>query len=178
MAFPGYVAPTAFVVDAGVLLLGSTPIGASRGGIAFDPGITYRHVEFDGRTTEIAGLHRIVEYNATLKGEFLDLSDAAIARYFPGSTSDGSSNNLFTMKSARDFLVTGDYLTNLKFVGQQSDGATENIIITFARCLVKEPSFKTNDRDEGLFSVTFQAVLDINASDLEAAPFTITKAAT
>lgn len=177
MAFPGYSAPSAFVLDAGVIMVGSTVIGATRGGMTFDPGIEYRHIEFDGKTTDIAGLHRIVEYNATISGEMLDLTDAAISRYFPGSSSDGSSNNLFTMKAARDMLVTGDYLTNLIWKGQQSDGTAENLIITFARALVQDVSFRTNDRDEGLVSVTFKAVLDVNASDLEAAPFTITKAA-
>lgn len=177
MAFPGYSAPAAFVIDAGVLLVGSTAIGATRDGMKFDPGITYRHVEFDGKTTDIAGLHRIVEYNATMAAQLLDLSDAAIGRYNPGSSSDGSANNLFTMKAARSFLVTGDYLTNVKFVGQQSDGAAENIIITFARALVEKVSFKTNDRDEALIDIVIKAVLDVNATNLEAAPFTITKAA-
>lgn len=177
MSFPGYSAPAAFVIDAGVLLVGSTPIGATRGGVAFDPGISYRHVEFDGKTTDIAGLHRITEYAPTLSGDLLDLTDAAIGRYFPGSSSDGSSNNLFTMKAARAFLVTGDYLTNVKFVGSQSDGAAETIVITFARALVEKATFKTNDKDEALVSVTLRAVLDVNATNLEAAPFTITKAA-
>lgn len=177
MAFPGYTAPTAFVVDAGVFLVGSTPIGATRGGMQFDPGVVYRHVEFDGKTTDIAGLHRITEYNATMTADMMDLTDAAISRYFPGATSDGSANNLFTMKDARDFLVTGDYLTTLKFVGQQSDGATENLIITFPRALVQINNIRTNDKDESLVNVTFKAVLDVNASNLEAPPFTITKAA-
>jgi hypothetical protein len=177
MAFPGYSAPSAFVLDAGVIMVGSTVIGATRGGMAFDPGMTLRHVEFDGKTTDIAGLHRIVEWNATISGDMLDTTDAAIGRYFAGSSSDGSANNLFTMKAARDFFVTGDYLSNLIWKGQQSDGTAENLIITFARALVEKATFKTNDRDEGMWSVTFKAVLDVNASDLEAAPFTITKAA-
>lgn len=177
MAFPGYSAPSAVVLDAGVLMVGSTVIGATRGGMTFDPGMQLRHVEFDGKTTDIAGLHRIVEWNATISGDVLDTTDAAIGRYFPGSTSDGSSDNLFTMKAARDFFVTGDYLTDFKFKGQQTDGTTENLIITFARALVESASFKTNDRDEGVWTIKVKAVLDINAADLEAAPFTITKAA-
>ena len=177
MAFPGYSAPTAFVIDAGVLLVGSTVIGSTLGGIKFDDGKVYRHVEFDGKTTDIAGLHRITEYNATLSGQLLDLTDAAISRYNPGSTSDGSANNLFTMKPAREFLVTGDYLTNVKFVGQQSDGSNETFVITFPRALVEKVSFKTNDKNEGLIDIVIKAVLDIGATDLELAPFTITKAA-
>lgn len=175
MAFPGYSAPAAIVVDAGVFLVGSTPIGATRGGMTFDPGIEIRHVEFDGKTTDIAGLHRIVEYNSTMTAQILDLSDAAISRYFPGSTSDGSADNLFTMKDARDFWVTGDYLTNLKFVGAQSSGASDSLIITFARAMVTVNSITTNDRDEALVDVVFKAVLDVNATNLEAPPFTITR---
>ena len=177
MAFPGYAAPQAVVLDAGVLMVGSTVIGATRGGMTFDPGVQLRHIEFDGKTTDIAGLHRIVEYNTTISGDILDTTDAAIGRYFPGATSDGSSDNLFTMKDARDFFVTGDYLTNFKFKGQQTDGTNENLIITFPRALVESATFKTNDRDEGVWTVTIKAVLDVNASNLEAAPFTITKAA-
>lgn len=177
MAFPGYSAPSAFVLDAGVFMVGSTVIGATRGGMKFTEGKEIRHIEFDGLTTEIAGLHRITSYNTTMSGEMLDTTDAAISRYFPGSTSDGSSDNLFTMKDARAMFATGDYLTNLIWKGQTSDGATENLIVTFPRALVLDPVLTTNDKNEGVWSITFKAVLDINATDLEAAPFTITKAA-
>lgn len=177
MAFPGYTAPQAFGIDAGVFLVGSTPIGATKGGMQFDPGVEIRHIEFDGLSTEIAGLHRITKYTATMSAKVLDLTDAALSRYFPGATSDGSSNNLFTMKDAREFWVTGDYLTNLKFVQQQSDGSAESFVITFARAMVKVNSITTEDNNETVVDVTFTAVLDVGATDLEAAPYTITKAA-
>lgn len=174
MAFPGYTAPSAFVLDAGIIRVGSTVVGATRGGMQFEEGKEMRHVEFDGKTTDIAGLHRITAYNTTMSGDFLDCSDAAIGRYFPGSTSDGSTDNLWTMKAARDLFVTGDYLTNLQWVGQSSISGTETMVITFPRAFVEQASFRTNDKDEGIWSVTFKAVLDVNATDLEAAPFTIT----
>lgn len=174
MSFPGYAAPQAFVVDAGVLMVGSNVIGATRGGLKFDPGITYRHVEFDGKTSDIEQLHRITEYNSTISGKMKDLTDAAISRYFPGATSDGSSNNLFTMKSARAFLGSGDYLSNVKLVASQSDG--ETIVVTFAKALVEKVSFTTQDKDEADVEISIRAVLASSAA-LEAPPFTITKAA-
>lgn len=174
MAFPGYAAPTGFVVDAAVLLVGSTPMGASDGGITFNPGREVRHVEFDGKTSEIAGLHRVTAYGPTITGRFKDLSGAAILRYEPGSTSDGSSTNLFTMKPARDFWVTGDYLAAVKLKGNRTPvgGVTKALVVNFAYAYVQSYQIITLDKDEADVELTLIGVLAPGATDLELCPYT------
>lgn len=171
MAFPGYAAPTGFVVDAAVLLHGSTPMGATKGGLTWNPGKEIRHVEFDGLSTEIAGLHRILAYKPTISGNMKDLSAAAIGRYEPGSTSDGSSTNTYTMKPAKEFYASGDYLQDVTFKGNRSDGKA--FVIKLAWAIVREYNITTPDRNEADVAITLEGVLQPGATDLELCPYTI-----
>lgn len=173
--FPGYAVPTAFAIDAGVLQIGSTLFGPSLGGIEFVPGIEWRHIAFDGLAGKIAGLDRPTGFETTLKGKFKNLTDTAISQMFSGSTSDGSTDNLWTMPAAGVFLsASTGYLADVKLLCQQSDG--ETFIITFPYALPTVNSITTQDKNEADIDVTFEARLPGSPADLRICPFTITKA--
>src|SRR5690349_680429 len=88
VTWPGRPKPTAEILDAGVLFVGATPaaFGAFSGGLSFDPGITWRESEYDGKTTHVAGDDRIAQYDAKITGKVKDVSSTLIAMLEPGST--------------------------------------------------------------------------------------------
>jgi hypothetical protein len=171
MAFPGYSKPTEYVFDAGIVQVGGTTAFVSEGGVTFDPGVEIRHIEFDGMQSEYVGGHRIVGRRPTLSGRFKDLSAAAMLRYEPGSTSDGSTgSNTVTPKAGRDFFDTGDYLADVTFVLNKSDGKAVRIVFDYA--LVTSYRIITPDKDEADVELTISGVLSASSA-LEDCPFTI-----
>lgn len=172
-AFPGYVLPNQFPVDAGVLYVGSTPVGmgATKGGLKWDPAEEWQHVEYDGKSSESEGLHRVVDYSKNkLSGQILDLTGVAIGRYSPGSTSDGSTGtNTITPIDAFVFLSTGAYLANVTWFIRRSNNSTLIVVMPFA--LIKKYTLDTKPKVEGTASIELTAVQPQNPADLAACPY-------
>lgn len=173
MTFPGYVKPSGFGVDAGVVYVGTTPVGmgATEGGLTFDPGKEIGHPTFDGMTSEIAGLHRVLDYSANkLSGDMLDLSGVAIGRYEPGSTSSSTSGtNTITPIDATVFLQSGDYLRAVTFIGRRSDGKTIQVYMDWA--IIKKYTVKSAPKKETLVSIEIAAVLAPTETNLNKCPY-------
>jgi hypothetical protein len=161
-----------FLVDAGMLYVGSTPVGwgPTRGGLTFDPGITTRVPEFDGRTTPIDGTGRVTEYNSKITGQILDKSALALGRMLPGYTSDGSTNNVIKPRDARTFISTGDTLADVLMIYRGSDGVAAGV--WFKKAMVESWTLAGEDSNEGLFDVSILALLPTTDS-ANAAPFRI-----
>ena len=175
MAFPGYVKPSDLMIDAGVLYVSATPagMGATRGGIKFDPGATMRNVPFDGKTTDIAGLDRITDYNAKITGKMIDLSGPSLQQLHPGSTSsDSGSEHIITPIDATVMLSAGDYLTDVTWIGRAQSGGTIEVNFPFA--IVEKYSIAGTDKAEGEIDVSIKAVLGASETNLNACPFTVT----
>lgn len=172
-SFPGYVKPSQFAVDAGVIYIGATPvgIGATEGGLQWDPGTEYHHPEFDGMSAEIETLHRVVDYSKNkLSGDILDLTGVNVGRYQPGATSDGSTGtNIITPIDAFTFFSTGAYLTDVSWILRRSDNTT--IWVFAAVALVKKFQLKTTPKKEGKASIEIVACLSSTETDLSKCPF-------
>jgi len=172
-SFPGYVKPSQFAVDAGVIYIGATPagIGATEGGLQWDPGTEYQHPEFDGMSAEIELLHRVVDYSkAKLSGDILDLTGVNVGRYQPGSTSDGSTGtNTITPIDAFTFFSAGAYLTDVTWILRRSDNTTIRVFAAVA--LVKKFQLKTKPKKEGLASIEIVPVLASTETDLSKCPY-------
>jgi hypothetical protein len=159
-----------FLLDAGMLYVGSTPVGwgPTRGGLTFDPGIETRDPEYDGKSTPIDGTLRVIRYNSTISGEILDKSAVALGRLLPGYTSDGSTNNVITPRNARSFIATGDTLQDVLLLYRGSDGNAAGA--WFKKAMVTQWSLIGPDNDEARFSVTIQALLP-TTDGVNEAPF-------
>jgi hypothetical protein len=124
MAEPVY-AVKKFGADAAKLYVGLIPIGPSIGGYTHDPGAQWRVVEGDGMTTEKAGMQRITGYDTHLRGRQKELSAAMLARYAPGSTSDGSeANNQVIPTTARVFFTEADLIQDVRLIYRVHDPET------------------------------------------------------
>jgi hypothetical protein len=148
-----------FLVDAGMLYVGSTPVGwgPTRGGLTFDPGIETRDPEYDGKSTPIDGTLRVTKYNSKISGQILDKSALALGRLLPGYTSDGSTNNVIKPRDARGFIATGDTLSDVLLLFRGSDGAACGA--WFKKAMVESWTLSAEDNNEGLFDVSIVALL-------------------
>ena len=167
-----YVAPTNALIDAGVLYVGSTPVGfgATKGGLTFDPADDYRQIEFDGRRHYIAGLDRKTGGRPVIKGKMLDATAASILRYEPGATSDGSTSiNTITPKALGPSFVTGDYLTNVKLWCRGQSGHVIRVVFPYALCVKR--SLATTDNNEGEWDLEIEARLAPGETDLTKAAY-------
>lgn len=149
-----------FLVDAGMLYVGTTPVGwgATRGGLTFEPGSNVRFPEADGITTVIDGTGRVTGYESRITGRIMDASPASIMRMMPGATSDGSStNNAITPISARTFISTGQTLSSVLLITRTSDNQYEATY--FRKALVERWNQAGPDSDEGMFDISLRALL-------------------
>ena len=176
--FPGYVKPTDVMVDAGVLykrdpdgssLIG---IGPSRGGLTFNPNGTIRNIEFDGKTTPIAGLDRFTERNAEITGTFIDLSAANFGMYEPGSTSaeSGSVLRISPLKST-EFLTAGDYIYDVLWIGRAQDNRIK--VVGFPCGLITKYQISAEDKNEAGAELTIEARVPEDATDINICPYRI-----
>ena len=173
--WPGYRKPENYVVDTGVIAVGGVTEawGATVGGIQWDPGKVNRQVEFDGRSSEIEGMHRTIRYDAKLTGRVKRGGASSVMTFEPGSESDGSSGssgNEVTLLDARATWQPGMYLEDVNYIGRQEDGQVMHVHIP--RGYVKTYKFATVDNDEMLWDIEIIPVLPSDETNLNKVPFT------
>jgi hypothetical protein len=176
MSFPGYTKPTEAMIDAGVLYLRNPDasnligMGPSRGGLTFNPGKEMRNIEFDGKTTEIEGLDRVLRYNSTLTGGLIDFSRKSLGYYEPGSTSaDSGSTTRIQPIGATQFLTAGAYLKDVLWISRNQDNRIK--VVGFARALVNEYEVVGEADNETIANVTIMAKLPSSVTDINEAPY-------
>lgn len=162
-----------FLVDAGMLFVGATPVGwgPTRGGLSFDPGQEMRDPPWDGRSSPVDGTLRVIKYESRITGKIADKTAAALGRLLPGMTSDGSSsNNIITPRDARSFISTSDTLSDVLLVHRGSNGVAEGV--WFKKAIVETWKQEGPDNDEVTRDVSILALLP-TTDDVNAAPFRI-----
>jgi hypothetical protein len=150
----------------------SQPWAVSRGGFKFDPGITWRQAEFDGKRSDIMGGDRIIGFAPVLSGVILVLNPAVLAALEPGSVSATVSTvTTITPLAADVMLVSANYLSNLRALFKLGNGTYEEI--SFAKALITKWSLNTPDKSEGEISVEFRPRLDtsVGGSTTDDAPY-------
>lgn len=182
----GYTAglPTSVLLDVGVLYYkaisqnGPTKFGVSVGGLSFEPEIEWRHVEFDGKRSDIEGLHRVTNRTGRIKGTFLIEWPKHIPLVEPGATQ--SPGGTWTPKAASTLLEPDDdYLQEVQLVATKPGGTL--VRVGFARGLITKWSWKMEDKNEHkLADVEIIAVLDATraAVSTDTSPYTYKEIAT
>src|SRR3990167_4668475 len=110
--------PDDVLLDTGVLYVNNTIWGATRGGIAFDPGTEWRHIGYDGEKAPRIGLDRKAYVAPKFSGRFLHFGPEDIAKFEPGSTTAGSdpATLVVTPQPAGVLLAEGEYLSQVRLV--------------------------------------------------------------
>ena len=178
------VTPTDILVDAAVVYIGTTSIGVLRGDPTFDPGREIRNADFNGKRADVVGLDRTIRWQSIISGVLLEFGASATPgggntlRYLePGSTETTPSSVVtITPNPGGEFLASGDYVTDLKFIKKRGNATFWSV--RFAKALCLTWSLAGGENDEGLINFSFAARNAVSAlSDLEKAPYIIERLA-
>lgn len=173
------------LLDVGVLYykkkggdLNPTKFGVSVGGLSFEPEIEWRHIEFDGKRSDIEGLHRITNRTGRIKGTFLIELPKHWPLVEPGIVE--SPAGTWTPKQASTLLSPdSDYLQNVELIATTPTGSL--VTIKMARALITAWSWAMEDKNEHkLADVEIVAVLEDStaASSTDTAPYVYIEKAT
>jgi hypothetical protein len=164
--FTATFASTDAVLDSGVLYVGATVFGATKGGLNFDPGITYRNIEFDGKRSPVKLLDRKMMAQPKLSGTVIQLSTANVGQIEPGATTSATgawtASTSYTGKRAAANLVAGDYLTDVRAIWLRASGGF--VQVRFPAALISKYDIQSQDADEVAISLEIEARLDTGVS--------------
>ncbi len=170
--------PSDVLLDSGVLYIGTTVFGAFAGGIKFDPGITYRNIDFDGKRTPVRLLDRVTMRMPKISGTVIQLTATAgvsvaggVAQIEPGAATNAtgawSSVTSFDPKIAGQLLVAGDYITDLRAIWQRggaTSAAGSYVQVRFPSAVCTKYDITGQDGAEVAIALEFEARLNTDAS--------------
>lgn len=190
------------ILDAGIVKLGTTPIGATRGGGTLTVEKTVAQVGFDGQRSPVVGLDRVTKVVARLRCAFLQFGEADVLKY--EAQPQGALASLLGMPSlswatfcamswatacaltdgvpglvdpAGVLLPANRYLTDLRYEMTQGDGGTLTYVFPKATVVDTVP-IKGTDGDAGEIALTIEARLDLTAvASTDVLPYTIEQSA-
>jgi hypothetical protein len=176
MSFPNYTKPSEAMIDVGVLYLRSPDsstmigMGPSRGGLTFNPNKEMRNIEFDGKTSMIEGLDRVLRSNPQLSGGLIDFSRKSLGYYEPGSSSaDSGSAARISPINATVFLEANAYLKDVLWVSRSQDNRIK--VVGFPRAIVTEYEIVGEQDNETIANVTIEARVPEDATNINVTPY-------
>ena len=144
-------------------------IGATQGGLEFKATPTIRNIQIDGILGKVADLDVIDAWECSLAGSFIEINSEVIRRSLAAVTQTSDSDyDIF--QGATEFS-SGDYLTNVTYIGTLAGSETPVIIQINNAIDTQGLTFKTEDGKEGTIDVTFEGRYAI--SDNGVPPFKI-----
>lgn len=147
-----------------------TVLGATSGGITFHYEIQWLEVEVDGATVLVKGVSRQkIGESAYLEGNMTEITADILvtALHMEAATgSDASGDSNYTKYVTKQNISSGDYLTNIAYVGTLSDGKKVIIILPNAICL---EAFEINPQNanQTTFAVKFECTADLSNDELD-----------
>lgn len=175
--------PSDVLLDSGVLYVGATVFGAFAGGLKFDPGVTYRAADFDGKRSPVKGLDRVTMRMPKISGTCIQLATANIAQIEPGSatavTGAWTASTSYAPKSAGQLLASGDYLSDVRCIWQRggaTSAAGSYVQVRFPSALCIKYDITGQDGAEIAIAIEIEARLDPTLSgftNIGSAPFRI-----
>jgi len=153
--------PDDVVLDSGVLYVGTTVLGAFAGGLKFDPGITYRNIDFDGKRSPVKGLDRKTMMMPKISGTVIQLSTANVSQVEPGATDTAAGEQSGAQSSyapvAAGELMTS-YLQNVRAIWLRGNG--DYVQVRFPSALVTKYDVTSQDGAEIAIAIEVEARLD------------------
>lgn len=181
--------PNDILLDSGVLYVGTKVWGAFAGGLKFDPGISYRNADFDGKRSPVKLLDRVSMRMPKISGTVIELPLATttvagnVPAIEPGAatnvTGAWSSVSSFAPKAAGVLLVAGDYLADVRLIyqrGASTTSAGQYVQVRFPSALCTKYDITGQDGSEVAIALEIEARLDPALSGFSgtgAAPYRI-----
>jgi hypothetical protein len=140
--------------------------GVTKGGLNFDPGVTYRNIDFDGKRSAVKLLDRKMMVQPKLSGTVIQLSTANVAQIEPGATTATTgawtASTSYTGKRAATNLVAGDYLTDVRAIWLRASGGF--VQVRFPAALITKYDIQSQDGEEASIAIEIESRLDTAAS--------------
>lgn len=173
--------PNDVLLDMGILMVGTSVLGVTKGPPQFSPEIELAMSEFDGMHAPLKGMDRFFYGPAQISATIMEFGDSAtgnqLAKLFPGSstaTAGSPSVTTITPKAGGGFLASGDYLTDFRMIFQRgiSTGLKQYFAIYFPVGLVL-PTFtlQGEPRKYAQAPITIAARKDASSGNVYDAPF-------
>lgn len=172
----GYTAtlPSDVLLDSGVLYVGTSAFGAFAGGLKFDPGFTFRNIEFDGKRSPVKGIDRKMMQMPKITGTVIQLSTTNVGQIEAGATVatgvtavtaaggwTGASSS-YTPKRAGNLLAAGDYLSDIRAIWLRGVGTFVQVYFKSALCTKYD--ITSQDGAEVAIAIEIEARLDFGAT--------------
>lgn len=155
-----------------------TKVGASRGGLEFDPGVEIRTLQYDGQRHKKAGHDRTTGWDSKFTGTMLELSADTAAMLESGATITDTAavvgppavpaTRKITPKSADALFAIGDYVEGPRLTWLRGNGGTFSVCADYGK--VTQYKIGSKDKDEGEVPITIEHRAAPDADDAEA-PF-------
>lgn len=164
--FTASFASTDALMDSGVLYVGANVFGAFAGGLKFDPGVTYRNIDFDGKRSPVKLLDRKTMQMPKISGTCIQLSTTNVGQIEPGAdvaaTGAWTGSTSYAPQRAGSLLVTGDYLTDVRAIWLRASGGY--VQVRFPAALCTKYDITSQDGAEVAIAIEIEARLDTSAS--------------
>lgn len=178
--------PTDVLLDTGILRVGATNIGSTRGAPKFDPVFTVENLNFDGKHAPIMGLDRkfygesffsatIIEFGPAASGNQIAKLETGIASVDTGTT----PNTLTTLtpRAGGVLYVTGDYLVNVRLIFERGVVAGASIkkyaAVNFPAAIVRKWDLQGQDKESAIIGVEIAARKNMASGTTADAPYLI-----
>lgn len=152
-------------------------IGATAGGGSFAAVPTIRRIEIDGVKGDTKGFKTIDEWQVTMTANvkemtanFLKMALATGTSTDVKSPSTASANNYDKIVAGNE-IADADYITNITWIGRISGNSKPMIIVLKNALSTNGVTLTTQDKSEGVVTVTFTGHYD--PADLDTVPFEI-----
>lgn len=134
----GYSAnlPSDALLDNGIVRIGATNWGVTKGQSSFTPNRTVINADFDGKSVPLKLLDRIIHGEPTIQFTAIEFGPAAsgsqLVKLEPGSTeaTTGTTPNTkttITPLAGNQFLVAGNYLTDFRLIFERTIAAAAGV---------------------------------------------------
>lgn len=158
--------PTDVLLDSGVLYLNTAVLGVFQGGLKFDPGATYRNIDFDGKRSPVYALDRKTAMAPKLSGTMIELGTDHVPVLEPGATTVVSgawtASTSYQPLAANDLLVSGDYISEVRAIWQRGNGGY--VQVRFPIGIITKYDITSQDGAEVAIALEIEARLDMTVS--------------
>ena len=159
--------PADIILDSGVVFIGATKFGVTRGEPKFTPNRSIQNIEFDGKHAPIRGIDRFMHGEPSLAFTMMELGGTGtgnqIDRLEPGNT-DATVTTVIThtMAPGGGLVAAGSYVTDLRAIWERGTSASNLFFaVLFPVALCTKYELGGQNRGEGLISVEFVGRLDL-----------------
>lgn len=152
-------------------------IGATAGGVNIAIEQTYRDIEVDGTShMKVKGNKVLESANATIVAKLKELTAENLRLALNGSMKDAEETEAlagFKVIETKRYVEDADYIENVAFVGQRAEDGKVVVAIIDNALVTTGLTIETEDNNEAVVEVTFEAHADYDQLTADKFPWRI-----